>query len=127
MSVNLADFPVGPAIAVSDMERARGFYEGKLGLQRRRLRRRRPSTTSAARGRASTCSRRPRSRARRARRCSAGPSTTSPAAVDDLTARGVEFERYDEGDFKTDEKGILNGAVAWMKDPDGNLISLNQR
>ena len=47
--------------------------------------------------------------------------------MDELTARGVEFERYDEGDFKTDEKGILNGVVAWMKDPDGNLISLNQR
>ena len=42
MSVNLADFPVGPAIAVSDMERARGFYEGKLGLTRRRIGRRRP-------------------------------------------------------------------------------------
>jgi hypothetical protein len=49
------------------------------------------------------------------------------ATVDELAARGVEFQHYDEGDFKTDDKGIFNGVVAWMADPDGNLIALNQR
>ena len=44
------------------------------------------------------------------------------AAVDQLTGRGVEFERY-EG-FEQDEKGIAHGpgpTIAWFKDPSGNV------
>jgi predicted enzyme related to lactoylglutathione lyase len=47
------------------------------------------------------------------------------AAVDELAARGVEFERYDE--FDQDERGInLSGGprVAWFKDPAGNILSV---
>jgi predicted enzyme related to lactoylglutathione lyase len=47
------------------------------------------------------------------------------AAVDELTARGVEMERY-EG-FDQDEKGIArdNGpTIAWFKDPAGNILSV---
>jgi predicted enzyme related to lactoylglutathione lyase len=46
-------------------------------------------------------------------------------AVDELAARGVEFERY-EG-FDQDEKGISRGAgpvIAWFKDPAGNVLSV---
>ena len=50
------------------------------------------------------------------------------AAVDELTARGVQFERY-EG-FDQDEKGIARGApgpsIAWFKDPAGNVLSVLQ-
>ena len=53
------------------------------------------------------------------------------AAVDELTARGVEFERYDE--FPPDEKRILRGRaagrgpdIAWFKDPGGNILSVLQ-
>jgi catechol 2,3-dioxygenase-like lactoylglutathione lyase family enzyme len=52
------------------------------------------------------------------------------AAVDDLTSRGVRFERYDTGP-KQDEKGILRGRalnrgpdIAWFKDPAGNVLSV---
>ena len=48
------------------------------------------------------------------------------AAVDRLTAAGVTFERY-EG-FEQDEKGIARGdegpAIAWFKDPAGNILSV---
>jgi catechol 2,3-dioxygenase-like lactoylglutathione lyase family enzyme len=47
------------------------------------------------------------------------------AAVDELTARGVEFERY-EG-FDQDDKGIMrdNGPeIAWFKDPAGNILAV---
>jgi catechol 2,3-dioxygenase-like lactoylglutathione lyase family enzyme len=54
------------------------------------------------------------------------------AAVDDLTGRGVTFERYDNGP-KQDEKGILRGRaqnrgpdIAWFKDPAGNVLSVIQ-
>jgi catechol 2,3-dioxygenase-like lactoylglutathione lyase family enzyme len=49
------------------------------------------------------------------------------AAVDELSARGVEFERYDE--FPLDEKGILREGgplIAWFKDPAGNVLSVLQ-
>ncbi len=49
-------------------------------------------------------------------------------AVDDLAANGVVFERYPG--FDQDEKGIarqLPGpAIAWFKDPAGNILSVLQ-
>ena len=33
------------------------------------------------------------------------------SAVDELTKRGVRFEHYNQGDLKTDEKGIMRGNV----------------
>ncbi len=47
-------------------------------------------------------------------------------AVDELSARGVEFEHY-EGEIATDEKGIARGGgptIAWFKDPAGNVLSV---
>jgi catechol 2,3-dioxygenase-like lactoylglutathione lyase family enzyme len=49
------------------------------------------------------------------------------AAVDDLAARGVTFERYDG--MEQDERGIAHGegpAIAWFKDPAGNILSVLQ-
>jgi catechol 2,3-dioxygenase-like lactoylglutathione lyase family enzyme len=45
--------------------------------------------------------------------------------VDELTARGVRFERYDG--FEQDEKGISRGpgpVIVWFKDPAGNILSV---
>lgn len=47
--------------------------------------------------------------------------------VDELTAKGVQFEHYDYPELKTDEKGISRGngpTIAWFKDPAGNIISV---
>ena len=47
--------------------------------------------------------------------------------VDELTERGVQFEKY-EGKITTDSKGIHRSAdspaIAWFKDPAGNILSL---
>ena len=46
-------------------------------------------------------------------------------AVDDLVARGVRFEHYD--DPPTDEKGIMREGgplIAWFTDPAGNVFSV---
>lgn len=125
--MSLSRYEVGAAIAVSDMARANEFYEGKLGLSE--------GTDSGDGGRTYQC----------------GGTTTihvypSPdnagksqatlagwqvdhleAVVDELTSRGVTFERY-ESPFETDEKGIAtfeDGMVAFFKDPDGNTLSIN--
>ena len=54
------------------------------------------------------------------------------AVVDELTAKGVQFEHY-EGEHGTDEKGIARGLakgqgpdIAWFTDPDGNILSVLQ-
>ena len=49
------------------------------------------------------------------------------AAVDELTSRGVTFERYEGMD--QDARGIMrdNGPlIAWFKDPAGNILSVIQ-
>ena len=54
------------------------------------------------------------------------PVANIEEAVDQLTKRGVFFERY-EDDLKTDEKGIFRGGgplIAWFKDPAGNILSV---
>ncbi len=48
-------------------------------------------------------------------------------AVDNLTERGVSFERYAGSD--QDERGIHRGGgplIAWFKDPAGNILSVLQ-
>lgn len=47
--------------------------------------------------------------------------------VDELAAKGVSFERYDE--FDQDEKGIDRsgpaGGIAWFTDPAGNILAVH--
>jgi catechol 2,3-dioxygenase-like lactoylglutathione lyase family enzyme len=49
------------------------------------------------------------------------------AAVDELAAKGISFERFDG--FEQDEKGIdrtgPNGGIAWFKDPAGNILAVH--
>ena len=48
-------------------------------------------------------------------------------AVDELTAHGVSFERYDG--MEQDEKGIARGPgpqIAWFTDPAGNILAVLQ-
>jgi catechol 2,3-dioxygenase-like lactoylglutathione lyase family enzyme len=50
-------------------------------------------------------------------------------AVDELTERGVRFERYEGTELETDDKGIFRGGgplIAWFKDPAGNVLSVIQ-
>jgi catechol 2,3-dioxygenase-like lactoylglutathione lyase family enzyme len=48
------------------------------------------------------------------------------AAVDRLIAAGIRMERYP--DFEQNEKGIARGpagpAIAWFKDPAGNILAV---
>jgi catechol 2,3-dioxygenase-like lactoylglutathione lyase family enzyme len=49
-------------------------------------------------------------------------------AVEDLRSRGVEFEHYEIGPVKTDERGIAAPGPglkqAWFRDPAGNILSV---
>jgi len=52
------------------------------------------------------------------------------ATVDELIAKGIQFEQYDSEYIQTDKKGISRGAkgpnIAWFKDPAGNILSILQ-
>ena len=55
------------------------------------------------------------------------PVTDVDKCVDALTSRGVSFEQYDFPGMKTDEKGIMRGQgpdIAWFQDPAGNILSV---
>jgi hypothetical protein len=47
------------------------------------------------------------------------------AAVDELSQRGVAFERYDG--MPQDDRGVMRGngpPIAWFTDPAGNIVSV---
>ena len=49
--------------------------------------------------------------------------------VADLVGRGVVFEEYDMGAFKTVDHVVTSAGIgrsAWFKDPDGNTIAIFQ-
>jgi catechol 2,3-dioxygenase-like lactoylglutathione lyase family enzyme len=114
--------------AVNDLNKAREFYEGTLGLSVEVLDQEHGVT-----------------RLKLAEECdvlmylSADMKPASytmlnfevddiDAAVSGLEGRGVSFERYDG--FDHDEKGIVRGPgpqIAWFKDPSGNILSVLQQ
>jgi catechol 2,3-dioxygenase-like lactoylglutathione lyase family enzyme len=58
----------------------------------------------------------------------AGRNPIYDKAVDELAAKGIKFEHYDN---MTDEKGIARGRsqnmgpdIAWFTDPAGNILSV---
>jgi len=55
------------------------------------------------------------------------PVEAVEGTVDELTAKGVSFERYDG--FDQDERGIdrtgPNGGIAWFRDPAGNILAVH--
>jgi catechol 2,3-dioxygenase-like lactoylglutathione lyase family enzyme len=109
--------------AVDDVEKAREFYEGTLGLKvseenglltlhlagdRGTLVYPKPDFTPATYTILNF------------------PVPDIDNAVDELTSRGVRFERYDG--FEQDEKGIgrFTGGppIAWFRDPAGNIMAV---
>jgi catechol 2,3-dioxygenase-like lactoylglutathione lyase family enzyme len=56
-------------------------------------------------------------------------STDVDKDVAELLGRGIEFEEYDMGAFKTIDHVVTTpgvGRSAWFKDPDGNTIAVFQ-
>lgn len=123
--MGLSSARVGAAVAVSDMQRARAFYEGKLGLT--------GGEDTGDGGHSYPCADGtelhifPAAGAGKSESTIAGFTVDDvEATVDELSANGVAFERYDEP-LNPDEKGIasFDGAKgAWMKDPDGNVLAI---
>ena len=127
--MSLSNYRVGAAIAVSDMNRARDFYEGKLGFA--------AAGDDPDGGRTYECGEQTTLLVFPSP-VGAGASGATVAGwtvddlehvVDELTANGVTFERYDDEQISTNEKGIAvfgDSKSAWFKDSDGNVLALVQ-
>ncbi|WP_026425872.1 VOC family protein [Actinokineospora inagensis] len=56
------------------------------------------------------------------------PVADIESAVDELVAKGVRFEHYENEN--QDERGVMRGfgpPIAWFTDPAGNILSVLQR
>jgi catechol 2,3-dioxygenase-like lactoylglutathione lyase family enzyme len=118
---------VDATVPTTDLDRARDFYGGTLGL--------RPSQRPTA-GREAVYECGEGTRLLVYERPSAGTAEHTlahfivadlDATVQELRGRGVTFEEYDLPEIKTVD-GIAtfdDFRAAWFRDPDGNIIALN--
>lgn len=122
----LSDFPSYPTIPASDLQRAKRWYQDKLGIT--------PVDEGPEEVRYETGG--TRFVLFQSTGSASGTHTQLGwevadigSLVADLSARGVQFEEYDMPNFKT-EKGIatLQGERgAWFKDSEGNLLAIAER
>jgi len=116
-----------PYIPVSDVPRARKFYEEKVGLK--------PKEVYAGGviyecGNGSWVFMYPSGGAGTSKASTAFWSVDDVAAeVTELKARGVVFEEYDMPGLKTVNSIATGGGAktAWFKDSEGNILAISQR
>jgi catechol 2,3-dioxygenase-like lactoylglutathione lyase family enzyme len=126
--MGLSEHRVGATIAVADMEKARGFYEGTLGLSPGPMNEEAGVVYECGDGTSLLVYHSPDHAGKATATLATWEVPDLDATADELAAKGVRFERY-EG-FEADERGIHaagpNGRVAWFKDPEGNTIAVGQ-
>ena len=126
----LSTYELRTSIAVSDIQKAVAFYEGRLGLQPLESG---PSAHIADGSRVYGSGGGPALNVYQSDTAGKTRATLATWYVDDidqivdeLTSSGVELVRYDQ--FEHDSKGITaragGGRIAWFQDPDGNTFAL---
>lgn len=122
----LANSRVSAVLPVVDTERARKFYEEKLGLKASEM----GGGVMFECGQGTQLALYQRNTPTKADHTVAGFTVDNIAqTVQDLRKRGVVFEQYDLPGLKTDERGIatIEGVKgAWFKDTEGNILSVVQ-
>lgn len=126
--MGLNDHRVEAALAVSDLQRARRFYEDQLGLV--------PGETEEQGVRYPCAQGSGIFVYLSAENAGRSPATHAgwfvddlDATMDELAAHGVSFERYDQPGLATDERGVFDAGrfrAAWVKDPDGNTLAISE-
>jgi catechol 2,3-dioxygenase-like lactoylglutathione lyase family enzyme len=128
----LTDSPAFSGFSVDDAERARRFYEDTLGLRVTDVAGDVPEMAGLMRlhlGSGAEVLVYPKPDHTPATFTVLNfPVPDVEKAVDELTARGVRFEHYENP--PTDEKGIMRAGgppIAWFTDPAGNVFSVLQQ
>src|ERR687898_2644654 len=125
--MSLGGYSVRTSIAVSDLVEANRFYEQKLGLT--------PGDDQPDESVVYPCQGdtslhvyvSPAHAGKSAATLATWYVTELEQVVDELSAKGVRFERFDDASLKTDAKGIHElapGRVAWFRDPDRNTFAV---
>jgi catechol 2,3-dioxygenase-like lactoylglutathione lyase family enzyme len=115
-----------PTIAVSDMDKAKEFYGGTLGLTAKDER---SDGIRYEAGGGTLLLVYPSQFAGTAKSTSVSFEVTDlETSVEELRGRGVVFQDYDMPGLKTvDGIAEVQGVKgAWFKDPDGNILALGQ-
>ena len=117
---------VYPTIPVTDLQKAKEFYEETLGLA---IVMEVPTGVIFRAGKDSQLYIYQRGPSKADHTLAGFVVEDIEATIDELTGKGVVFEQYDYPGLKTDEKGIaLQGPVkaAWFKDIEGNILGIIQ-
>ena len=123
----LADSPVTTMLPVMNMERARDFYESKLGLKPIGLK---PDGKFAyASGGGGVIALFPKEAGTKADHTAISFQVQDIAvAIQELSEKGVVFEDYDFPGLKTVNHVCVLGAekAAWFKDTEGNYLCIHE-
>jgi catechol 2,3-dioxygenase-like lactoylglutathione lyase family enzyme len=126
--MRLRDATVGALMAVSDLDRARRFYEQQLGLV--------PGEEEpqgvrypCADGTGIFVYLSPENAGKSPATVAGWLVEELDETMDELASRGVSFEQYDQPGLTTDERGVFDSGrfrAAWIKDPDGNTMAITE-
>ncbi len=124
----LSDFPIAPTIPVTDLKKARDFYEGKLGLK---VKKEEKSGITFEAGENTFFYVYQRGESKADHTLASFLVKNVEAVVDELSDKGIVFEQYDYPGLKTNEKGIATmedegEKGAWFKDPFGNILAVGE-
>ena len=122
----LSDASVTTMLPVKDMDRARAFYEGSLGLQPGGFK---PDGKFVYRVGGSTLALFPKPEGTKADHTAISFRVEDIAAsIESLKRKGVAFEDYDFPGLKTVNHVCVLGAekAAWFRDPEGNYLCLHE-
>jgi catechol 2,3-dioxygenase-like lactoylglutathione lyase family enzyme len=126
--MGLSDYKVGSAVPVSDMGKAKEFYEGKLGLSGGEEQGDGGITYPCADGTTIHPYPSPDNAGKSGASLAFWETDDFDKAFDELSSNGVTFEQYDMDPIKTDARGVAElpdgTKVAWFKDPDGNILAI---
>jgi catechol 2,3-dioxygenase-like lactoylglutathione lyase family enzyme len=110
--------------STNDLEKARDFYAGKLGLE---ISEEMGNLNPHLRGGGSVLIYPKENHEAATFTVLNFPVEDIDEAVDALNGKGIELERYEGMD--QDERGVMRGegpSIAWFKDPAGNILSVLQ-
>ena len=122
----LAESAVTTMLPVKDMDRARAFYEGRLGLKPAGYK---PDGKFVYVVGGSTLALFPKPEGTQADHTAISFQVPDIAAsIDALQGTGVEFEDYDFPGLKTVNHVCVLGAekAAWFKDTEGNVLCIHE-
>jgi catechol 2,3-dioxygenase-like lactoylglutathione lyase family enzyme len=118
----LADFLAVTTVAVTDLDRAKGFYQDRVGLT---LLDETPFGFRFGAGKGSQLSIR-RGQPNVGQTVAHFEVDDIEAVVRDLTSRGVGFEEYETPKTVDFIAQVGPARAAWFKDPDGNVFGVRE-